>query len=127
MFEIMIYANYNTVINYSLTCKNNLKLIKDEYFWKQKAYVILGVPKAEFDDKIYWDIPISSVSQQYLGHAGKRGMVDYGSEKYIQWRKFVKYAIKQDRLDLVEYALDNDATNIYNFIFRIIQSSNKHI
>jgi len=53
MFEIMIYANYNTVINYILTSKNNLKIINDEYFWKQKAYMILGVPKTEFDDKIY--------------------------------------------------------------------------
>jgi len=117
MFEIMIYANYNTVINYSLTCKNNRKLINDEYFWKQKAYMILGVLKTEFEKTIYWDMPISSVSQQYLGHAGKRGIVDYGSEKYIQWKKFVKYAIKQDRPDLVEYALDNGFTNL-NLILR---------
>jgi len=44
-------------------------------------------------------------------------MVDYGSEKYIQWRKFVKCEIKQDRPDLVQYVLDNGFTNL-NLILR---------
>jgi hypothetical protein len=97
---LLLQADYDTVLEY---CRSHLEASRvcyDNIFWQQKAEQILNVPKNIFHNTNL------SAAQRYLQLLTEKGGVAKGSEKYIDLEEFVRRAIRQNRNDLFQYAIN---------------------
>lgn len=98
------------VVNCCQTDKEDQQICQDDVFWEQKALKDFGISKATFRNT-----DLSDMGQRYLELYTINGGVNAGSEKFIDWNEFVRRAIHQDKLELIQYAI-NHGFNNYNII-----------
>lgn len=97
---ILLYADYDTIINYGRTCLQGEGICRDKVFWMNKAQKNFYINLNNFKDT---DL---SPALRYLELLTQNGGVAMGSEDFVHLNKFVKRAIRQDRNDLVQYAIN---------------------
>jgi len=110
MFEIMIHADYDDILSYSVTSKTAWKICNQEILWRLKAHRILNLSNDLFDSE-FGDFQLTP-KQRYLELMSHRGIVGKGSENFIGLNKFVTTAIQMNRPDLVDYGISIGYNNM---------------
>src|SRR5689334_10816439 len=102
---LLFQADYDTILNY---CRSHLQaqeICRDKVFWIQKAQKEFNISPNNFRNTTL------SPAQRYLELLTQNDGIAYGSEQFISLDKFVKRAIRQNRNDLVEYAINLEFNN----------------
>lgn len=82
-----------------------LEIYGDNVFWEQKIFQDFVVLPGTFHNTTLLS------AQRYVQFYTRNGVVMKGSEKFIKWNKFVKRIILQDKLHLVQHAIDGGFNN----------------
>lgn len=98
--NILFQLNWDSVINYCLSHKEAQSICRDSVFWEQKSFYDFNIPISVFRDTKL------SADQRYLQLLTENGGVGRGSERFISLTELVRRAIRQNREDLVNYAID---------------------
>jgi len=113
LFNILIYLSYREIINICLTNKYCYTISQDDTFWTLKANFDFRVTRKQFGD--------SKLKGKgcYLKFLVTKGLIFIpGMERIIDINLCLKLASDQNNLKLVDYFLNQGATNIYLVFLR---------
>lgn len=102
--NILLHLDWDSIINYYRTYKGAQLICRDMLFWEQKALHDFNTPI-----NIFRDTKLSA-DQRYLQLLTENGGVGRRSEKFITVIELVRRAIRQNREDLVQYAIEQGFT-----------------
>lgn len=106
-FRILFYLPHVDVINYCMTCKLASTILSDEYFWKKKTNIDLGLPmECFYIDKMS---PCKRYSYLFDNYAPDR--LYYITNPYTAYELFIK-SIRDCDLLILKYLVDR-----YEFLF----------
>lgn len=98
-------ADYDAILNYCRSFKQSAYICRSATFWENKA-------RRDFNISldVFRNTDLSPI-QRYLQILTENGGVGEGSEKIIDWDEFVKRAIRQNKTDIVNYAIKQGYKN----------------
>lgn len=116
--RILIFADYDTVLNYCHTHKEAIEIYRSRIFWEEKAEIVFGIPRDLF--RLTELAPV----QRYLEFLNSESTVPVEG-KYLQLEKFVLWSFKVGREDFINYAVKRGFNERTTLVYQYAKLNNR--